>query len=167
MRPCAAFARCVTNGTTSLVRLYVDTNALIAAIEGQDLISDMIRQLLETAGSGRTTFVTSEITLAELLVGPLRSGDAERAEAMLSIVNSGSLFDVMPVDRGVILRAADLRAAYPALKLPDALHLATALTQHCPLMLSSDRRLPDLDGLGYVRLEEAPLRLVLEAARAW
>ncbi len=146
------------------MRIYLDTNALIAALEGEDTVAELVRRLLESAAAGRTSFVTSELTLAELLVEPLRAGDVGRIEAILGVFGSAAAFVVVPVDRTMLLGAADLRAAQSGLKLPDAIHLATALAHDCPFVLSNDRKLPALPDIAYIRLEAAQLQLVLEEA---
>lgn len=50
----------------------------------------------------------------------------------------------MPVDRSILVAAARLRAQL-TLRLPDAIHVATALAADCELFVSNDRRvrLPD------------------------
>jgi predicted nucleic acid-binding protein len=50
-----------------------------------------------------------------------------------------------PISRDILYETAELRKITP-LKLPDAIHLATAIAAHCAFFLSRDRdfkRLPE------------------------
>jgi predicted nucleic acid-binding protein len=96
--------------------------------------------------------VTSELTLAEVLVGPLQYGDEELAGHYGDIVASGKGLDVVPVDRNVLIEAAMLRSFSRSLKLPDAIHVATARLRDCRFVVSDDRRLTTIPGVAIVSL---------------
>ena len=51
-------------------------------------------------------------------------------------------------------RAAELRATIESLRLPDAIHLATAETERCDLFLTNDKRLRSVPRLPIVVLAE-------------
>ena len=55
----------------------------------------------------------------------------------------------------VLDRAARLRAAVSSLRLPDAIHLATAHSEGCDLVVTNDRRLKMVDELNVILLGEA------------
>jgi predicted nucleic acid-binding protein len=57
------------------------------------------------------------------------------------IASSGG-FEVQPVSRDVLIEAAGLRAHRASIKLPDAIHIATARMSSCTFFVSDDRRLP-------------------------
>lgn len=121
-------------------RIYLDTNIFIAAFEGKTEISGKILALL----SGATTafgpkFVTSEMTLAELLVLPLRRNDRVHVTFYSNMFAPNPWLDVKPATREIFLRAADLRARVPSRKLPDAVHLATSILSNCTHLLTSDK----------------------------
>ncbi len=134
------------------VRLYVDTNILIYAVEGA---RPEALALLEAVDAGVIAVVTSELTLAEVLVAPLRNGQQDIAatyEALLGCDESGRL-DVVPVSRTVLMESARLRATVGG-KLPDAIHVATALTEGCGFLLTEDRLLVVPDNLRKLTLED-------------
>lgn len=87
--------------------------------------------------------VSSDLALAELLVGAWRPSRKEEwlAAAYERLFSGGETLSSVPVERRLLIQAAKLRAANLALKLPDAIQLATALTADCELMLSNDRKL--------------------------
>lgn len=47
----------------------------------------------------------------------------------------------LPIEREIFQKAAQLRADFPALKTPDALHLSTALYHNCDEFWTNDNRL--------------------------
>ena len=76
--------------------------------------------------------VTSELTWLEVLVGPLKSGDAALEGTYRAALGTTPDVRMVPISRVVLERAAALRAA-AGLKTPDAIHAATALTESCAL----------------------------------
>ena len=85
--------------------------------------------------------LTSEITLAELLVLPLRQKDERLTSVYQRWVKSDSLVVSKAVDRDIPVAAAGLRADDGSLRLPDAIHLATAMRFGCRRFLTFDARL--------------------------
>lgn len=73
---------------------------------------------------------------AEVIVRPLQQGAAQKVDEFLAAISAR----VIDVDRLLARAAADLRARHRALRLPDALALATALTRHAEF-LTLDRDL--------------------------
>lgn len=55
---------------------------------------------------------------------------------------------MLPVNRGILVEAARIRASSgPQLRLPDAIHIATAHATTCQAVITNDKRLkaaPDL-----------------------
>ena len=110
-------------------------------VEGTDAVSSRLDAMLDPAAM---TFdiVTSELTLAELLVEPLRAGDRLRIAAYETLLTTHEAINVVSVDRPILTGAAHIRAAHSSTKLPDAIHIATAELAGCQIVLSADRRLP-------------------------
>src|ERR1700733_1925925 len=147
-----------TSGMTegsALSKLYFDANIFIYAVEGSDDVAGRLRALFELLGRNANLAITSELTLAEVLpkADPLR-----RRNYLHLIVYSG-LFDLYPVTRDVLIETADYRrvaglsksdtfgsqAGMP--KLPDAIHVVTAVRAGCARMLSFDRKLKLPEGM--------------------
>ena len=82
---------------------------------------------------------TSEITLSEVLVGPLRRADHDLLERYRLLFRHAEIIQLVPVTRAILERAAELRAV-SAMRLPDAIHVATALATGCQIVLSQDKR---------------------------
>jgi predicted nucleic acid-binding protein len=76
---------------------------------------------------------------AECLVGPFKRGDAG-LEARYRTFFSDPDIGVLGITAAVCERAARLRAVHP-FKLPDAVHLASAIEHGCGLFLTNDAQL--------------------------
>jgi predicted nucleic acid-binding protein len=74
---------------------------------------------------------------AEMLVGPARRSRAAMDAAREFVIDL--VLRVEPISASIAERAADLRAAHRALKLPDALVSATADALEATLLLTADR----------------------------
>ena len=129
--------------------IYVDTNAIIYAIEGSDDIAAMLHSLFAALWHGESPAYTSELTLAEVLP---RANALQRRSYFTLLQHSG-LFNLLPVTREILIGTADFRrnqARQPLEmkrsmpKLPDAIHIVTALGAGCSKFVSFDRglRLP-------------------------
>lgn len=116
---------------------YLDANAIIRFIESED---DGLLHLFKQAAASVIRLVTSEFTLAEVLVVPLKAGNKQLVRIYEDLMTEGALLDVRPVGRDVLRRSADIRANLGN-KGPDAIHVATALAADCAYFVSSDRRL--------------------------
>jgi predicted nucleic acid-binding protein len=132
----------------SIARLYLDTNVFIAMAEGADDLSSELYGLVGAQRPEQAFLCTSELSLAELLVQPYRDE------------NDGL---IRPVDRGVLWYAAVVRQQYRSVKLPDAIHISTAIGLDCTHFMSGDRRLPSEIILYHKRwgTERGPAKLAM------
>ena len=144
------------------MRIYLDTNIFIEAIEGRGTLADLVVSLFRVSrAGGRALFATSELSLAELLVKPLELRRSDLADTYRNWVVDSDFLDVLPVSREILQQAAHLRAADKALKLPDAIHVAAAQRAGCTHFLSRDKRLSDLPDLAVVLANEDNVRRLL------
>jgi predicted nucleic acid-binding protein len=118
-------------------RIYFDTNIVIYVIEGYAQYAAQVQALLDAMDAGEVSVVTSELTLAEVLVGPLKTGNVAIQQTYRSFLTSTATVEVLPVSRDILEEAAQLRAN-TKLKLPDAIHLATALRLRCDSFFTND-----------------------------
>jgi len=81
--------------------------------------------------------ITSEMTLVEALVGPLETQNLAIQQTYRSFLTSTATLVVSPVSRDILEEAAQLRAN-TKLKLPDAIHLATAIRHQCDSFFTND-----------------------------
>jgi predicted nucleic acid-binding protein len=123
-------------------KLYLDADVFIYAIEGNAVIADPLRQLFDLFRAKRGIGVTSELTLAEVLP---KASTVQRRSYLNMIVWNG-IFDLHPVSRDILIETSEYRkmASMPECampKLPDAIHVVTAIRSGCRKVLSADARL--------------------------
>lgn len=118
-------------------RVYLDTNIVIYAVEGFADYADQIQALLKAMDAGEIVALTSELTLAETLVKPLKDQQPVIQQAYRAFLTLTAKFAIIPISRDILEAAAQLRAT-TKLKLPDAIHLATALREQCDFLLTND-----------------------------
>lgn len=143
--------------------VYLDANVFIAAFENPGAHSDHAWWLISAVENGSITASTSELTLAEILVKPFELGNDELAAGYQQMITPVPGFGVLPVSRDILVEAAHLRARRTALRLPDAIHIATARSSACTFIVSDDRRLPAFDGLTVLPLSPFTLEDILRS----
>jgi predicted nucleic acid-binding protein len=136
--------------------LYLDTNIIIYAAEGAAVARPSLLHVLSQVDAGILTAATSELALAEVLVRPLRDGDAGLADRYRRRISNGPTLTTLAVSRTVLERAAELRAAHASLKLPDAIHAATALLAGCTTFLTNDARFESVAALPVLLISKLP-----------
>ncbi|CEJ15637.1 tRNA(fMet)-specific endonuclease VapC [bacterium YEK0313] len=130
------------DGTTVAVPVYLDANVLIRLMERSEAAAGALDPVWERIEAGRLAAVTSWLSYAEVLVQPLRARDDGLVLGYDDLFAGQVLpLTVSPVTAEVLRTAAHLRARLPALKLTDAIHLATAEAAGCRALLSGDRKL--------------------------
>jgi predicted nucleic acid-binding protein len=127
----------------------------IYAVEDVSPFAEQVRPLLQAADRGEIQLVTSLLALAATLVKPFRTQDewlTAKYRRLFAQPPAGLL--VSPLDADILERAARLRAGTSSLRLPDAIHLATAESEQCDYFLTNDKRLQDKASLPVVVLAE-------------
>ncbi len=131
----------------------LDTAPLIYYIEEHPQYLGMIDPFFDALDRGEFIVITSTVTLLEVLVQPLRSHKTtlidEYRDILLQMPNLTS-FDVNPA---IAEEASRLRANY-RLRTPDAIQIATALHGGASFFLTNDARLPQIQPLKLLILDE-------------
>jgi predicted nucleic acid-binding protein len=133
--------------------LYLDANIFIYAMERHPDYVARVDRLFANIDAGGNTASTSEITLAECLVKPFADQDAERQRLYEAAISTRPHFGVVPVSRPILIYAAQLRAEQ-RLRLPDAIHAATALTSGCQTILTNDNLIRPIPGIEVIQLAD-------------
>ncbi|MBI5321471.1 PIN domain-containing protein [Bradyrhizobium sp.] len=118
-------------------RVYLDANVFIYAIEGSPEVAGPLQRLFELFRTKRGVGVTSELTLAEVLP---RATTVQR-RLYLDLLIWSRTFDLQPISREVLVETADYRRNAQMPKLPDAIHVVTAIRTGCRTVISADSRL--------------------------
>lgn len=137
--------KCAVSETSGMIdlsdrRLYVDSNVLIYAVEGVPATAGPAKKLINFLRNQRGKMFTSEIALAEVLAPSKRRGawplHTKRRVYLDLLIWSGAM-TLLPVTRDILIRTADLRKT-TRLKLPDAIHLMSAIRSNCTFLVSGD-----------------------------
>jgi predicted nucleic acid-binding protein len=138
-------------------RVYFDTNCFIYVVEGIERYRPVLEPLMNAVAAGGITGVTGEITLAEVLVKPLRDQLAQQVLLYKQMLADRQPFMLVPITQVIWESAASLRARL-SVRLPDAVHLAAARQSGCRLFVTNDAALRSPPELEILHIETALTR---------
>ncbi|MDR0284572.1 MAG: type II toxin-antitoxin system VapC family toxin [Propionibacteriaceae bacterium] len=115
--------------------IYLDTCVLVYLVQCDTGLTSLIVNAMSRRAGDR--FAISPLVEMECLVFPLKHDDVEMELAYRTAFET---YRSIPLTRAVFEEAAQLRARH-GLKVPDALHLATAKTSGCSALWTNDDRL--------------------------
>jgi predicted nucleic acid-binding protein len=133
--------------------VYIDANALIYRVEHVEPYLTASAPLWDELDKGTTRIATSELTLFEVLVKPLRDGNAKLAHLFRDVLLNTNGLSTLPITRSILETAAGLRARH-GLRTPDAIHAATALSAGCASFVTNDAAFRIVPGLHVIVLSE-------------
>lgn len=149
--------------------VYLDTNVFIVGFEYVGPESHAVQRFVNKLRDVPKAAVTSELTLAELLAPSKRTNSiplADRMQLYGGLLIWSGLIDLRPVSRDVLLETAKLRHQW-SYKLPDDIHVASAVESGCRYFMSNDKDMTRLPaGLQGVPANQFGVDLVIEALRA-
>ena len=125
---------------------HLDAGVLIGFLNAEDAHHGSAAKAIGDALSENQTLAMSASVLAEILVGPSRSG--AKAVAVVRNMVATLPIEVVPIDDEIAVTAAGLRARHRSLRLPDALVIAAAEAQGADRIVTTDRRWPAAKHLG-------------------
>lgn len=134
-------------------RVHIDANILIYRVEALEPYATASATLWEALQRADCEVVTSELTLLEVLVRPVRERDETLATIYRNLLLDTVGFLCIPIDRGLLEVAATPRAER-RMKTPDAIHAATALRMGASMFLTNDLAFRRVPGLNVVILGE-------------
>ncbi|MGH7137175.1 MAG: type II toxin-antitoxin system VapC family toxin [Pirellulales bacterium] len=134
--------------------VYADTQVFIYSVEKHPVYAPILRPLWHEVQAGRLEVVSSELSLMETLVAPLRNRDTALAAAYEQMFQFPGV-RLLPITSAVLREAAALRAAHASLRTPDALHAATALLAGCASLLTNDLSFRQITALPVIVLGNA------------
>ena len=138
-------------------RVFWDTNLFIYLFEGSGAMSQRVVQLRERMRSRGDQLLTSALTLGEVLVKPVRSGQPDLVRAYEEAITQTAL--VVPFDAKAARIFARLRSTR-TVSAPDAIQLACASVAGTDVFITNDERLQrnQVEGVQFVvSLEHSPL----------
>lgn len=133
--------------------VYIDTVTVIYVVEQTPTYGVLLNPLWNSLQAGNLEVFTSELTLMETLVVPIRNSDTFLIDAYEQLLLSPQM-QLIPISQTVLKEAARLRATTSSLRTPDAIHAATAITSGCTQFLTNDQQLRTVTNLPVVVLDE-------------
>lgn len=131
--------------------VYVDTAIVIYSVEFNPDYWQLLQPLWAKLQANEITIVSSELTLMECLVVPLRNGNTLLIDTYEQLLSSQ--VSLVPISQTILKNAAQLRAT-TSLRTPDAIHAATSLSEGCTLFLTNDSGFRNVLNLSVVILSE-------------
>jgi predicted nucleic acid-binding protein len=125
--------------------LFLDTNIVIYVVEGNPAFAPKAVLRLAAAQSAGGSFMISDLTRMECLVGPLKTNNTA-VEASFHAFFARSDVRVVAITAAVCDRAARIRAAHNFTPM-DSLQLAAAVEHGANVFLTADARLSSFTDL--------------------
>lgn len=120
--------------------IYMDACGFIYSVERIEPYRALMEPVWRWAQTGQSLIVTSELSIVETMVKPLREGDAVLQRLFRDLLNSSEV-RLVPTTRALREAAAEIRAALN-LRTPDALHAATSIQDALLPIRHQRQRLP-------------------------
>ena len=119
-------------------RFVIDSAPIIYVLEDHPVLASRFAPVFERAEAGHFELVITTVTLAEVLTGPLCTGDESKAAAYREALTSSPAWRVVALTAEIAHRAARVRAR-TRLRLPDAVQVATAIHTSSLGLITHDR----------------------------
>jgi len=133
--------------------LAIDTAPFIYFIEKHPTYIDRMRLVMQhIVTPSQTTAYASVMTLAEVLVQPLKTGNIVLAQHYERILVQTKRLNLINITPAIARQTAKLRSDY-GIKTPDALHIATAIVSGCDGFLTNDRTLKRIHEINVIILD--------------
>jgi len=124
----------------------LDTNILIYLLEGNDALARPLAQLKDAIEYRKARFIVSALAFSEILPPAAVRGNRAAVEQVCAFLANPKAFEIAPADTQICIQAGLLRGAFRR-KIPDAIHVATALVSGCDCLLTNDDRIKTPNGL--------------------
>lgn len=118
-------------------KVYLDANIFIYTLEFVSPWANELNDVFIGLRSKEFSAVTSSLSLSECLVLPFKENRQDLVQVYRQTFLPRPYLDVASIDNAILILSANIRAQ-SGLKLPDAIHTATALTHQCTAMLTND-----------------------------
>ena len=129
-----------------------DTNVIAYYIEKNKEFGPTAKKILKNLSASKQTAFITFLSIAELLVKPIRVNNQPLIDYYNSIENNLPVKTLF-ADKNAIEPIAMLKSKYN-LKTPDALNLATAIANNCDAFITNDDGLKKVSEIKILLLKE-------------
>lgn len=119
-------------------KVYFDANIFIYFLEGAAPYQALLGSLFEALAAQRFTAQTSLLTVTEILPPLVRANHSAAIAGAIDLVRDSGLIETHSASDQIFIQAGFLRGAI-GMKTPDALHVATAISQGADIFLTNDQ----------------------------
>jgi predicted nucleic acid-binding protein len=133
-------------------KVYLDTSPVIYSVEKHADYWQILLPLWESLKAGDIEIFTSELTLLETLVQPVKRDNQILISAYETLLTKTEI-NLLPISLDILRESANLRAEQN-LKTPDAIHASTAFTANCSYFIANDKGFKRLSNINVVILSE-------------
>ena len=131
-------------------RVFWDTNLFVYLMEGEGPRTESVDALRRRMIERGDELLTSSLTLGELLVKPVETGNDELRNRYVRAMEEG--VTVLSFDKRAALRFAEIRGDR-SIRAPDAIQLACAAAGGTDLFITNDDRLSrkNVPGIAFIQ----------------
>ena len=115
--------------------LLMDSAPIVYFLEAHPKLAKIFKPVFERHAAGELHFAVTTVSIAEVLTGPLQSGNEALAARFRAVLESWQVIDLTT---DIAVSAARLRAS-SRLKLVDAVQAASALMINAAALVTYDR----------------------------
>jgi predicted nucleic acid-binding protein len=131
----------------------IDTSLFIYFIECNPMYIDIVKPVFAGIDRGIIRAITSTVTLLEVLVHPIRTGNNVLAEQYRNILLYSDGIITYGISNEISEIASGLRAKY-SIRTPDALQIATGIYYGAAYFLSNDAPLKQISDIEILILDD-------------
>lgn len=132
-------------------RVYFDTNSIIYFMEQVAPFYEIVSPIFDEIGLDNIRAFTSELTLTEALIKPLRDNNMPLVCDMKDLLLDPELFTLTKTNKKLFIHAAEL-GGKSGLRTADAIHFASAIENDCNYLITNDKKFKTQNGVQVVIL---------------
>lgn len=119
-------------------RVYFDVNPIIYFIEQNTQFAEAVTPIFEMIGDGSIVAFTSELSLTEVLIKPIRDNRIQVIQTHKELLLDPELFTLISLNQDTFLLAAELGGKL-SMRTQDAIHMACAIESKCKYFITNDK----------------------------
>jgi predicted nucleic acid-binding protein len=132
-------------------RVYFDANPIIYFIEQNTQFTEAVTPIFEMIGDGSILAFTSELSLTEVLIKPIRDNRIQVIQTHKELLLDPELFTLISPNQDTFLLAAELGGKL-SMRTPDAIHMACAIESKCKYFITNDRGIKSTGDVSIVQI---------------
>lgn len=130
--------------------IHIDTEVFIALLDSDDVHHAVATTFWMSSRLHGNRIAMSATAFSECLIKPFR--DNPKTVTAIRDLFRRIPIEIVQLDEVVAEKAAELRATQPSLRLPDAMVIASAIVGNADQLVTTDRKWPSAQKLGFAGL---------------